>query len=422
MKGEIKMNKFKDNAFELLEERGFVFQTTHLEETKKLLKKGPITFYLGIDPTADDLHIGHFFALQIFKILQECGHRGILLIGGATAMIGDPSFKSDMRKLLIKEDVDRNAKEINSILHRFIEVEGDNPAIIVNNADWIRNKSYIDFMREVGVHFNVAQMLNADAYKKRLEAGGLTFFEMGYMLMQGFDFVHLNDKFDCVLEIGGSDQWGNIIAGVDLSRKMANKEGNERPLMMGLTCPLLTNANGVKMGKTEKGTLWVSRDKSSSFDFFQHFVNCLDEDVERLLRFFTKIPVDEIEIMCKNDIVSAKKKMAFEVTKLVHGEEEALKVMKTSEELFSKKNINDENMPSEEIKLEKEIINVVDLVAMTSIASSKSEVRRLIDQKGIEINGNKVSINDVIYVSKEKEVIIKRGKKVFLKVVMSKIG
>ena len=367
------MNKFKNNAFEILEERGFVFQTTHLEETKRILKKGPITFYLGIDPTADDLHIGHFFALQMFKILQECGHRGVLLIGGATAMIGDPSFKSDMRKLLTKEDVDRNVREINSILHRFINVEGENPAIIVNNADWIRGRNFIDFMREVGVHFNVAQMLSADAYKKRLEAGGLTFFEMGYMLMQAFDFVHLNDEFNCVLEIGGSDQWGNIIAGVDLSRKMANKEGNKRPQMMGLTCPLLTNANGVKMGKTEKGTLWVSRNKSSSFDFFQHFVNCLDEDVERLLRFFTKIPVCEIESMCSKDIVNAKKKMAFEVTKLVHGEEEALKVLKTSEELFSKKNINDENMPTIELQIKENSINAIDFIAMSGIVNSKSE-------------------------------------------------
>jgi len=413
------MNKFKDNAFELLEERGFIFQTTHLEETKKILKEGPITFYLGIDPTADDLHIGHFFALQMFKILQECGHRGVLLIGGATAMIGDPSFKSDMRKLLTKEEVDRNAREINSILHRFIDVDGDNPAIIVNNADWIRSKSYVEFMREVGVHFNVATMLSADAYKKRLEQGGLTFFEMGYMLMQAFDFVHLNDKFGAVLEIGGSDQWGNIIAGVDLSRKMANKDGNARPLMMGLTCPLLTNANGVKMGKTEKGTLWVSREKSSSFDFFQHFVNCLDEDVERLLRFFTRIPVSEIQEMCKNDIVNAKKRMAFEVTKLVHGEEEASKVLKTSEELFAKKNINDKNMPTQEIKLDIDNINVIDLICLTSISNSKSEIRRLIEQNGIEINGNKVSLTDVINVSKEKEIIIKKGKKTFLKVIVS---
>lgn len=410
--------EFKDNAFELLQDRGFIFQTTHEEEIKKILKKGPVTFYFGIDPTADDLHIGHFFALQMFKILQECGHKGILLIGGATAMIGDPSFKSDMRKLLTKEDVDRNSREINSILHRFIDIDGENPAIIVNNADWIRSKGYVDFMREVGIHFNVAQMLNADAYKKRLEQGGLTFFEMGYMLMQAFDFVHLNDKFGCILEIGGSDQWGNIIAGVDLSRKIANKEGSDRPLMMGLTCPLLTNANGVKMGKTEKGTLWVSRDKSSSFDFFQHFINCMDEDVERLLRFFTRIPVSEIQDMCKNDIVKAKKRMSFEVTKLVHGEEEANKVLQTSEELFSKKSIGDENMPSIELNCSEEVINVIDLLFESKIVTSKSEARRLIEQNGVEINQNKVKLTDVI--KTESEVIIKKGKKTFLKVIFVK--
>ena len=211
--------EFKNNAFEELTNRGFVFQTTHLEETKKLLSSGPITFYLGIDPTADDLHIGHFFGLQMFRILQDCGHRGIVLIGGATAMIGDPSFKSDMRKLLTKEEVDRNAREIRGLLSRFIRLDGENPAIIVNNADWLRQVGYVDFMREVGIHFNVAQMLSADAYKKRLENGGLTFFEMGYMLMQAYDFVHLNDKFNCVLQIGGSDQWGNITSGIDFVKR-----------------------------------------------------------------------------------------------------------------------------------------------------------------------------------------------------------
>ena len=412
------MKEFKNNAFDILLERGFVFQATHLEETKKLLESGPITFYLGIDPTADDLHIGHFFALQMFKILQDCGHRGILLVGGATAMIGDPSFKSDMRKLLTKEEVDRNVREINSILHRFIDVDGDNPAIIVNNADWIRGKGFVDFMRTVGIHFNVAQMLSADAYKKRLEQGGLTFFEMSYMLMQAFDFVHLNDTFDCVLEIGGSDQWGNIIAGVDLSRKMSNKDGEERPLMMGLTCPLLTNANGVKMGKTEKGTLWVSREKSSSFDFFQHFVNCLDEDVERLLRFFTKLPVKEIEAMCKENIVEAKKLMAFEVTKLVHGEDEAKKVLKTSEELFTNKGISESNMPTIEIGVREEMISIIDLLAISKIVSSKSEARRLLEQNGIEVNGKKAKLEDVIDIKNNKEIILKKGKKTFLKVLI----
>ena len=412
------MKEFKNNAFDILLERGFVFQATHLEETKKLLESGPITFYLGIDPTADDLHIGHFFALQMFKILQDCGHRGVLLVGGATAMIGDPSFKSDMRKLLTKEEVDRNVREINSILHRFIDVDGDNPAIIVNNADWIREKGFVDFMRTVGIHFNVAQMLSADAYKKRLEQGGLTFFEMSYMLMQAFDFVHLNDTFDCVLEIGGSDQWGNIIAGVDLSRKMANKDGENRPLMMGLTCPLLTNANGVKMGKTEKGTLWVSREKSSSFDFFQHFVNCLDEDVERLLRFFTKLPISEIKTMCEENIVEAKKLMAFEVTKLVHGEEEAIKVLKTSEELFTNKGLSETNMPSIELEIEQESISIIDLLTISKLTISKSEARRLIEQNGIEVNGKRANLADLINLKENKEIILKKGKKTFLKVLI----
>ena len=310
---------FKDNAFEQLENRGFVFQTTHLEETKKLLKQGPITFYIGIDPTADDLHIGHFFGLQMARILQDCGHKCIVLVGGATALIGDPTNKTDMRKMLSKEEVARNAREISGIIKRFVRTDGENPALVVDNAEWLKPATYIDFLRDVGVHFNVNEMLRNDLYKNRLEKGGLTFMEMGYMLMQAFDFIHLNNKFGCVLQIGGSDQWGNIVAGVDLSRKMNFVGGKERQLMMGLTCPLLTNAEGVKMGKTEKGTLWVSREKTSSFDFFQHFVNCLDADVERLLRFFTKIDVEEIKQMCREDIVKAKKLMAFEVTKLVHG-------------------------------------------------------------------------------------------------------
>ena len=311
--------EFKNDAFEQLEKRGFVFQTTHLEETKKLLKEKPVTFYIGIDPTADDLHIGHFFGLQMARILQDCGHKCIVLVGGATALIGDPSNKTDMRKMLSKEEVARNAREISSIIKRFVRVTGDNPALVVDNADWLKPISYIDFLRDVGVHFNINEMLAKDLYKNRLQKGGLTFMEMGYMLMQSFDFVHLNDKFGCVLQIGGSDQWGNICGGVDLSRKINFRDGTQRPLMMGLTCPLLTNADGIKMGKTEKGTLWVSREKTSSFDFFQHFVNCLDADVERLLRFFTKIDVEEIKSMCKKDIVKAKKLMAFEVTKLVQG-------------------------------------------------------------------------------------------------------
>ncbi|MBP3629983.1 MAG: tyrosine--tRNA ligase [Clostridia bacterium] len=408
---------FKDNAFEQLENRGFVFQTTHLEETKKLLKQGPITFYIGIDPTADDLHIGHFFGLQMARILQDCGHKCIVLVGGATALIGDPTNKTDMRKMLSKEEVARNAREISSIIKRFVRTDGENPAIVVDNAEWLKPATYIDFLREVGVHFNVNEMLRNDLYKNRLEKGGLTFMEMGYMLMQAFDFIHLNNKFGCVLQIGGSDQWGNIVAGVDLSRKMNFADGKERQLMMGLTCPLLTNAEGVKMGKTEKGTLWVSREKTSSFDFFQHFVNCLDADVERLLRFFTKIDVDEIKQMCREDIVKAKKLMAFEVAKLVHGEEEALKAQKTAQNLFENRNINTENMPTEIIKNDEEM-TIIDFLSHLSIIKSKSEARRLIEQSGIEIDGiKKTDISEIVKLSVGQELIVRKGKKNFVKVI-----
>lgn len=411
--------KFKNDAFERLEKRGFVFQTTHLNETKKLLKEKPITFYIGIDPTADDLHIGHFFGLQMARILQDCGHKCIVLVGGATALIGDPTNKTDMRKMLLKEEVERNAKEISSIIKRFVSVDGDNPAMIVNNADWLKQKTYIDFLREVGVHFNVNEMLKNDLYKNRLEKGGLTFMEMGYMLMQAFDFVHLNDKFDCVLQIGGSDQWGNICAGVELSRKMNFKDGAQRPLMMGLTCPLLTNAEGVKMGKTEKGTLWVSREKTSAFEFFQHFVNCLDADVERLLRFFTNIDVEEIRNMCNKDIVKAKKLMAFEVTKLVHGEAEALKAQETSKVLFENKTTIATDIPTLDIK-SCDKINILELLSKLPIIKSKSEAKRLIEQGGIEIDGTrKNNINENLTLNKGGELIVKKGKKTFIKLIIS---
>ena len=410
---------FRDDAFEQLEKRGFVFQTTHLEETKKILKEKPITFYLGIDPTADALHIGHFFGLQMARILQDCGHKCIILVGGATALIGDPSNKSDLRKILSKEEVERNAREISGLIKRFVRVDGENPAMVVDNAEWLKTETYIDFLREVGVHFNINEMLTKDLYKNRLKQGGLTFMEMGYMLMQAFDFVHLNDKFNCVLQIGGSDQWGNIVAGVDLSRKINFSNGTTRSLMMGLTCPLLTNAEGIKMGKTEKGTLWVSRDKTSVFDFFQHFVNCLDADVERLLRFFTKIDVEEIKLMCSQDIVKAKKLMAFEVTKLVHGEEEAKKAQQTAQNLFEKGNINSENMPTEIVHFGKSEVGILDFLSKLSIISSKSEARRLVEQGGIVIDEIKrIDAGEVLKLDKN-EFVARKGKKIFLKVIIN---
>ena len=410
---------FINNAFEQLSERGFVFQTTHLEETKKILQEKPITFYIGIDPTADDLHIGHFFGLQMARILQDCGHRCIVLVGGATALIGDPTNKTDMRKILSKEEVKRNADEISHIIRRFVKVDGDNPAIIVNNADWLNPISFIDFLRDIGSHFNVNEMLSKDLYKNRLAKGGLTFMEMGYMLMQSFDFVHLNDAFDCVLQIGGSDQWGNICGGVDLSRKMNFKGGKQRPLMMGLTCPLLTNADGIKMGKTEKGTLWVSRNKTSSFEFFQHFVNCLDADVERLLRFFTKIDVETIKQMCNENIVKAKKLMAFEVTKLVHGEKEAQNALQLAQNLFENNMTSSENMPTEEIIITDDM-NILDFLAQISIIGSKSQARRLIEQGGLTIDNKKISDISQKITATKGNIILKKGKKSFVKIILIK--
>lgn len=404
--------------FDILKERGYVKDLTHEQEIIDLVNGEPMTFYLGIDPTADSLHIGHFFALTMFRWLQDFGHHGIILIGGATALIGDPTGKSNMRKMLSKEEVDHNKREVKELVKRFIRTDGSNPAIIVDNADWIMNQTYVDFMRDIGVHFNVNNMLQADCYKKRLENGGLTFLEMGYMLMQAFDFVHLNKEFGCRLQIGGSDQWGNILAGADLSRKIGFSEGKKIDPLFGFTCPLLIKADGEKMGKTEKGTLWVSRDKTSAFDFFQAWMNSFDEDVERSLSFFTRLEISDIKELCKKDIREAKKLLAFEVTKLVHGEEEALKVQKTAEELFSNKGASD-NMPTKILNKSKIGINILDLLVETELTTSKSEARRLIEQNGISINGNKVSDMDFSITEStlsDNSIIVQKGKKTFLRV------
>ena len=405
--------------FDILKERGYVKDLTHEDEIKELINGEPMTFYLGIDPTADSLHIGHFFALTMFRWLQDFGHRGIILVGGATALIGDPTGKSDMRKMLTKEMVNHNKAEVKELVKRFVNMEGDNPAIIVDNADWINEKTYVDFMRDVGVHFNVNTMLQADCYKKRLENGGLTFLEMGYMLMQAFDFVHLNNTHNCKLQIGGSDQWGNILAGVDLSRKIGFSEGKKVDSLFGFTCPLLIKADGEKMGKTATGTLWVSRDKTTVFDFFQAWMNSFDEDVPRSLAFFTRLDMEEIDRMCRDDIRSAKKLLAFEVTKLVHGEEEAIKAKNTSEELFNNNGISD-NMNS--ITLDKSLLdsNVLDILVSSGIVSSKSEGKRLIEQNGISINQEKVSsVDKIINLDdlNDNFIIIQKGKKIFLKVI-----
>lgn len=406
--------------FDLIKERGYIYQLTHEKEIIDLINGEPMTFYLGIDPTADSLHIGHFFALTLFRRLQEMGHRGILVVGGATALIGDPTGKSDMRKMLTKEQVEHNKREVKALAHQFIKTDGDNPAIILDNSDWINKESYIDFMRNVGIHFNVNRMLATEAYSKRLESGGLTFLEMGYMLMQAYDFTYLNKEYGCKLQIGGSDQWANILAGADLSRKLDNIDGAKIEPLFGLTCPLLMKADGEKMGKTASGTLWVSREKTTVYDFYQSFMNSYDEDVERLLSFFTNFEIDKIKEMCLSDIREAKKIMAFEVTKLVHGEEEALKAKETAQNLFENKESAD--MPSVEAR--SDLLGNITILDLLNIGFnlSKSEGRRLIEQNGISLNNEKVTDPNKIIFSedlKENYVIIQKGKKTFIKVVFN---
>lgn len=407
-------------VFEMLKERGYVYQATNEEKIKEMLNSDePKTFYLGIDPTADSLHIGHFFALTMVRRLQKLGHHPIILIGGATALIGDPSGKKDMRKMLTKEQVEHNKAEVKELVKRFVDVDGDNPALILDNSEWINPQSYIDFMRNIGVHFNVNKMLATDCYKNRLEEGGLTFLEMGYMLMQAFDFVHLNETYGCVLEIGGSDQWANMVAGADLARKIDFANGKEDRGLQALTCPLLIKADGEKMGKTASGTLWISREKTTVYDFYQMFMNSYDEDVERLLSFFSDYEIEDIKRMCKEDIRNAKKIMAFEVTKLVHGEEEALKVQQASEEIFSNKG-NSQN--TDTIELSKDVLNnnsnVIDVLMLSGIFESKSETKRLIEQNGVSINGEKVKSIDMIVTEdmlEDNALLIQKGKKKFIK-------
>ncbi len=413
------------SVYELLEQRGYVYQCTNLETVKKVLDSDtPTTFYLGIDPTADSLHIGHFFALMMFRYLQDAGHKGILVIGGATALIGDPSGKSDMRKMLTKEQVHHNLEEVKTLARRFVRTDGDNPAIILNNADWFHGYDYVDFMRDVGVHFNINTMLAADAYANRLKEGGLTFLEMGYMLMQAYDFEFLNKKYGCKLQIGGSDQWGNIVAGTGLHRKYSflSDKGNIENEIYGLTCPLLLTREGKKMGKTESGTLWVARDKTTPFDFYQYFYNVDDADVEMLLKLFTRVELDEIDRLCTTDIIAAKRLMAYEITKLVHGEKEADNVMETIQSLFGKTKDDGQNAPESDYEIVEDEISVLDLFVNSGMVNTKSEIRRLILQNGASIDGVKCnSPDDVVTRTEGKDfVLLQKGKKVFLKVRFAK--
>lgn len=408
-----------ENIYEVLKQRELIKQITYEDEFIKLSNDTKFSLYLGIDPTADSIHIGHFIPLMLMSYFQKCGHRPIILVGGGTALVGDPSGKTDMRKMLTREDIDKNVENIIKQVKKFISFEGENKAIVVNNADWLLDLNYLNFIRTYGVHFNVNHMLAAECFKQRMEKG-LTFFELNYMLMQSYDFLHLFEEEGCKLQIGGDDQWSNMLGGVDLIRKI-HKNGS-----FCITCPLLLNSEGKKMGKTVNGALWLDKNKTSVYEFYQYWRNIEDSSVRDVLRMLTFLPMDEVNrlsILEGSSINESKKIAAFEITKLIHGEEEALIAKKTSEELFESQNAS-ENMPSVEIEkssFNDETISVVDLLALTKIAPSKGQARILINQGGISINDKKVmtdneSLNLLDF--KENQVIVKKGKKIFIKVVL----
>ena len=400
-----------ENVFNILEERGYIEQMTHPKEIKELFGKESVPFYIGIDPTADSLHVGHFVSLMVASHMQKCGHKPIILVGGGTATIGDPSGKTDMRKMLSREEISHNVECIKKQVEKFVSFEGDNAAIIVNNADWLLDVKFIDFVRDIGSLFSVNRMLAAECYKQRLETG-LTFFEMSYMIMQSYDFLHLYEKYGCKLEMGGNDQWSNIIGGVELIRKIGKDDS------YGLTFKLLTTKEGKKMGKTEKGALWLDANKTSPYEFYQYWRNMEDSSVETVLKMLTFLPIDKVnELSSLKDekINEAKKIAAFEITKLIHGEEEAKKAEEASNALFNGQGSLD-NMPT--VKIESTNISIVDAIILTNIAPSKGQARTLINQGGISLNDEKIT--DISYQLSDKDfsdgyAILKKGKKVFYK-------
>lgn len=409
------MKKTDTNLFNTLKERGLLYQCTDEEALKKLIESGePITLYEGTDPTADSLHIGHCVPYCILRRFQKAGHKILLLMGGATACIGDPSGKQEMRKVMTKKDIANNIEKIKESLKVFLDFDGDNPAVIVNNAEWFKDYSYVDFMRDIGVHFNVNKMLSNEIYAKRIEEGGLTFFEMGYMLMQAYDFVHLNRKYGCTLQYGGQDQWGNIVAGVELQRKLNFANGTNINLI-GATNPLLLTPDGKKMGKTERGAIWIDKDKISAYDFYQGVYQTPDACVEMMFALFTDVPMDEVRRLIKEDIVNAKKVLSFEITKFIRGEEDALLAQKMSENLFAN---GGDDAPVVEIAKTDFPMNICDLLFKTNLAPSKSEGRRLVQGGAITFKNEKVDRFD-LQISAEDVgdgALLKKGKKSFIKV------
>lgn len=405
-----------NNVFDTLKERGLIAQTTHEDEIREILGKEKVTFYVGFDPTADSLHIGHFMQLIVMKHMQNAGHRPIILLGGGTTMVGDPTGKTDMRPMITQEVIQHNADNFKKQMSKIIDFS-DGKAIMVNNADWLLKLNYVDFLREVGVHFSVNRMLTAECFKTRLEKG-LSFLEFNYMLMQGYDFYKLYKDYGCIMEFGGDDQWSNIIGGIELIRR---KEGKQA---YGMTFTLLTTSEGKKMGKTEKGALWLDPEKVSPYEFYQYWRNVDDKDVIRLLKLVTFLPLEQIaeyEKLEGQELNKVKCVLAYEVTKMVHGEEEAKKANDAATAIFSGGG-NADNMPGAEIPAAKidEGMNILDLMVEVGLVPSKGEGRRLIQQNGLSVNGEKATSVDMVIDNgffSEGHMILKKGKKTFLKVV-----
>ena len=417
---QIELEEKKMTIYDELKRRGLIAQVTDEEEIKELINSGKATFYIGFDCTADSLTAGHFMALTLMKRLQQAGNRPIALIGGGTTMIGDPSGRTDMRKMLTKEDINHNAECFKRQMERFIEF-GEGKAMMLNNADWLMNLNYIELLREVGACFSVNRMLTAECYKQRMEKG-LSFLEFNYMIMQSYDFYHMFQHYGCNMQFGGDDQWSNMLGGTELIRRKLGKDA------YAMTITLLTDSQGKKMGKTAGNAVWLDANKTTPYEFFQYWRNVDDADVIKCLKMLTFIPIEEIEAMESWEgaqLNVAKEKLAFELTAMVHGEEEAQKALDASKALFSAGG-NTENMPSTQLGEadldENGSIQVADLLVKTELAPSKAEAKRLIKQGGISVNDEKVTAFDAALTKEDfakGEIIVKKGKKVFHKVTLA---
>lgn len=404
-----------ENVYDVLKDRGYLKQFTDEEAIKKLLGEEKITFYIGFDPTADSLHVGHFIAMMFMAHMQRFGHRPIALVGGGTAMVGDPSGRTDMRTMMTKETIAHNVACIKKQMEKFIDFS-DGKAILENNADWLLGLNYIDFLRDIGAEFSVNKMLAAECFKSRMEKG-LSFLEFNYMLMQGYDFYVLNQKHNCKMQLGGDDQWSNIIAGINLVRK------KKQETVYGMTCTLLTNSEGKKMGKTAKGALWLDPEKTTPHEFYQYWRNVADEDVEKCLALLTFIPMDEVRrlgALKDAEINKAKVVLAYEITKMIHGQEEADKAKAAAEGAFGGSG-DMSNLPTTEIEKANLGVSLIDYLTENGILKTKSEGRRLIQQNGMSLNGDKVT--DIGFALteeafKDNEAIVKMGKKKFHRIVL----